>query len=227
MKRTIMITMLAMLMAVPSMAQYGRRPYGRPVAPYHRDTRMGTTRHYSPIGGYVGLRIGLNVSSVYADDSQFDCSSPKTGFNVGLVTGIQMAPGTPLYLETGLLLTEKGGKSDGRNPLTYNMTYLEVPFLVKYQYNFDRLTSIQPFAGFFGALGVSGQIRDKERHLSRSSFSDDAFKRFDAGLRVGCGIQFDHFYAELGYDASLANISRDDYNMAHNGCFYTSIGVNF
>ena len=173
------------------------------------------------------MRVGLDVARVNADDYYFDSSSPKTGFNVGLVAGLQVAPATPLYLETGLLYMEKGGKGDHKSPTTYSMNYLEVPLLMKYQYNLDRLTSIQPFAGVYCAAGISGRIRELDEHRSYSSFSDNAFRRWDAGLRLGCGLQFDHLYAELGYDIGLANVSRDDYDMAHTGCFFANVGVNF
>jgi hypothetical protein len=46
-------------------------------------------------------------------------------------------------------------------------------------------------------------------------------------VRLGCGLQFDHLYAELGYNIGLANVSRDDFNTAHTGCFFANVGVNF
>ena len=98
---------------------------------------------------------------------------------------------------------------------------------MKYQHNFDRLTSIQPFAGVYCAAGISGKIKEQDLRQSYSAFSDVAFKRFDGGVRIGCGIQFDHLYAELGYDIGLANVSQDDFNTAHTGCFFANVGVNF
>ena len=141
--------------------------------------------------------------------------------------GVQLAPATPLYLETGLSYIEKGGKGGLNGSYSYGLNYLEVPFLIKYQHNFDRLTSIQPFAGVYCATGVGGKIKEKDQRLTQSSFSDDAFKRFDGGVRIGCGLQFDHLYAELGYDIGLTNVSRDDFNTAHTGCFFANVGVNF
>lgn len=224
MKRTMMISMLAVLTVLPSMAQYVRRPYSRPATPYQRSYHSELSHRPSAYDSYFGLRVGLSVSSINADDRYLDASSPKAGLNVGFVAGIQMAPATPLYLESGLSYVEKGGKG---NNSTYNMDYIEVPFLVKYQHNFDRLTSLQPFAGVYCAAGIGGRIKEKDQRKSYSSFSDEAFKRFDAGLRIGCGIQFDHLYAELSYDIGLANVSHDDYNTAHTGCFLANVGVNF
>lgn len=224
MKRMMMITMLAVLTAVPSMAQYVRRPMSRPVTPVRLSHYDDHYRRHAGLDGYFGLRVGLGVATVNAEDPYLDGSTPKSGLNIGFVAGIQVAPVTPLYLETGLSYTEKGGKN---GTYSYNMNYLEVPLLMKYQHNFDPLTSIQPFVGAYLAAGISGNFRDKDRHKSYSSFSDDAFKRFDSGLRIGCGLQFDHLYAELGYDIGLANVSRDDYDTAHTGCFFANVGVNF
>ena len=224
MKRIMMITMLAVLTAVPSLAQYVGRPHGRPVAPARRSYYDNGYRRHSIVDSYFGFRIGLGVATVNADDYYLDGGSPKAGLNVGFTAGIQMVPATPIYLETGLSYTEKGGKNGS---CTYNMNYLEVPLLIKYQHNFDRLTSIQPFAGVYCAAGISGNIKEQDRRLSYSSFADDAFKRFDGGVRLGCGLQFDHLYAELGYDIGLANVSRDDFNTAHTGCFFANVGVNF
>ena len=224
MKRIMMITMLAVLTAVPSLAQYVGRPHGRPVAPARLSYYDNGYRRHSIVDSYIGFRIGLDVATVNADDHYLDGGSPKAGLNVGFTAGIQMVPATPIYLETGLSYTEKGGKNGA---YSYNMNYLEVPLLIKYQHNFDPLTSIQPFLGVYCAAGISGNIKEQDRRLSYSSFADDAFRRFDGGVRLGCGLQFDHLYAEIGYDIGLANVSRDDFNTAHNGCFFANVGVNF
>jgi hypothetical protein len=49
----------------------------------------------------------------------------------------------------------------------------------------------------------------------------------DAGLRTGCGLQIDMFYAELSYDLGLANICKDDFDTSKNGALMLSLGVNF
>lgn len=227
MKRMMMVSMLAVLTAVPSMAQYVRRPYSRPVTPYRSSYYADVPRHHSAIGGYFGLRVGFGVATVNADDRYLDGDSPKAGLNIGVAAGVQLAPATPLYLETGLSYIEKGGKGGSRDAYTYTMNYLEVPLLIKYQHNLDHETSLQPFVGVYGALGVSGKIKDQSQRLIYNAFADDAFHRFDAGLRLGCGLQYDYLYAELGYDIGLANVSRDDFETAHTGCFFANIGINF
>ena len=44
-----------------------------------------------------------------SDDSRLDGGKWQTGLNVGVVAGISLTDQQPLYLETGLSYTEKGG----------------------------------------------------------------------------------------------------------------------
>jgi hypothetical protein len=87
--------------------------------------------------------------------------------------------------------------------------------------------SIQPFLGGYVAAGVGGKIKDFGHRQAYSSYDDDAFQRFDGGIKVGCGVQFNYLYAEVGYDFGLSNISRDYFDDAHTGSLFATIGVNF
>lgn len=62
---------------------------------------------------------------------------------------------------------------------------------------------------------------------AQNSFSDSNFRRTDAGLRLGCGIGYDMFYADLTYDIGLANICHDTFDTSHNGALMLNVGVNF
>lgn len=222
----MMITMLAVLTAMPSMAQYGRRHYSRSITPRHTNYHSYTPRSLTSDLTYFGIRIGPTVSTINADDIALDGDSPKSGFSLGVTCGVRVAPATPLYLETGLSYIEKGGKGGPNGTTSYSMNYLEAPFLMKYKHTLAQDFSIQPFAGVYCAAGVSGKIREQNQRKVQSSFADNAFKRFDGGLRIGCGLQYDYLYTELGYDIGLSNIERDDFNTANTGCFFVSVGLN-
>lgn len=222
MKR-MMIALMSLVLTVPAFAQYGRpRYYNRP--PVVRSPH----RSYADV--YYGLRLGADFATLNSDDRFLDSGSAKTGFNVGAVAGFQVAYRSPVYFETGLSYVEKGGKVqyEGQK-YTYNLDYLEVPLVMKYVYNVDRAFSIQPFIGGYLSLGVAGKIKnsdDRSRH-PESSFDEKNFQRFDGGIKVGCGVQYDFLYGELGYDFGLSNISRDSYDTCHTGTFYATIGFNF
>lgn len=227
MKRLTLLSLLAIL-TLSGMAQPAyRRPAGRSYPIGYLGDHRGYTGRYFVRSNYLGLRVGLGVSTIRSDDRYLNGASAKPGLNLGFVTGFQLAPITPIYLETGLLYTEKGGKGNYNGKFSYKMDYLEVPLLMKYHIYLGRLTSVQPFAGVYGALGVGGKMKDFDQREAYSSFSKDAFRRLDGGLRLGCGLQYDHLYAELGYDLGLANVSHDYFDTSHTGSFFANIGLNF
>lgn len=164
-----------------------------------------------------------------SDDKTLDGGNAQTGLNVGAVVGIALSDRAPVFFETGLYYTEKGGKKklDDGKKMTYDLNYLEVPLTVKYAYPIDDHFSIQPFAGGYLACGVGGKIKNYREREADPSFSSDRFKRFDGGLRLGCGVAYDMFYADLTYDVGLANICHDEFDTSHNGCLTLNFGVNF
>lgn len=180
---------------------------------------------------YFGFRVGPAFTTVNSDNPFLDGGSVKTGLNVGVAAGIALTDRAPLFLESGIYYVEKGGKNKRLGyDFTYNLGYIEVPFVLKYAYNIDRNLSIQPFFGGYFAGGVAGKIKDFDNREAYSSFDDDmdgAFKRFDAGLRMGVGVGFDLFYADLTYDLGLSNIGNDAFDDAHNSAVMLTFGVNF
>ena len=227
MKKTLMI-LLSLVLAMPMMAQY-RRPYARPSRPhYSRPVAVRSSNYYNPVDMYIGFRVGGALSTVNSDDTYLDGGSMRAGINAGMVVGFQVSPHVPLYFETGLSYVEKGGKGDNHGTkFTYSLNYLEMPVVLKYDCEIDGMMSIQPFFGGYMSIGIGGKIKDFQNRQAYSSYDDDGFKRFDAGLRVGCGFQFDHLYAEVGYDIGLANISQKYFDNTRTGSLFATIGVNF
>lgn len=215
--KKIFLAAFAAAVALPSLAQ-GGYPFNPTYAEDHNI--------------YYGLRLGWALATVNSDDDVLDGGSARSGLNIGAVIGFQLAPAAPVYLETGLSYTEKGGEGrvDG-NKFTYDLNYIELPILAKYKYYFTENFSLQPFVGGYLALGVGGKVKDygtsKDDRAVYSSFSDDFFQRFDGGLRIGCGAEYQMIYGELGYDFGLANICHSDFDTSRTGCFYLNFGVNF
>jgi hypothetical protein len=44
---------------------------------------------------------------------------------------------------------------------------------------------------------------------------------------MGCGFQFDHLYAEAGYDLGLTNVGREYFDRTHTSSLFATLGVNF
>lgn len=226
MKKITFLLMALLLIAMPSSAQhYTQSRY------YNKQTgHLDYGRHYNDFpDSYFGFRIGPSFSYVNSDDSRLDGGNWQTGLNVGVVAGVALSNAQPLYLEGGLFYTEKGGKKDLANgkKMTYDLNYIEIPLVLKYKYNIDPHFSLQPFFGGYFASGVGGKIKNFEEREAENSFSKHNFQRFDGGLRIGCGVQYDMFYADLTYDIGLANICHDTFDKSRNGALQLNFGVNF
>ena len=225
MKKTLLISLLCMILAIPAMAQpgyrYGYNPRVQTVG-RHGNEYIAWHRYY------VGLRVGLNASHVSSDSYLLDGSSVKSGLNLGVVAGTQLTYRAPLFLETGLFYSQKGGKNgSGADKFTYDLNYLELPLIIKYKHFVGNQTSIQLYAGGYLAVGTDGNIKNYGSRTAFSSFDDGYFKRFDGGLKIGCGVGFNMLYLDASYDIGLANIGQDSFDNTHNGCFTLNLGVNF
>lgn len=230
MKKLFLSALAAFLFVNSATAQY--YPNGRPVPPRLRHYQYSNYNdsHYDYVT-YYGFRIGLGMGTVNSESPYLDGNKMITGLNAGFVVGTQLTNRAPLFFETGLYYTEKGGESTYQgSKFTYGLNYLEVPLLLKYKYYADRDFSIEPFMGGYLSCGISGKIKDFGNREAYSSFGDDYnknFERFDGGLRIGCGFGFQLLYLEASYDIGLANVGNDDFDDTHTGCLNLTFGVNF
>ena len=94
-------------------------------------------------------RVGLNFGNVAMDDFSTDA---KVGFHLAGVYERQLFATTPLFLETGLALTQKGYKLEmGGESSKSNMWYLEVPVMVNYKFAVNEEWTLYPSAGIYYA----------------------------------------------------------------------------
>ncbi len=218
--KKLFILILAGMMAAPSFAQFNT-------------SRSRSRYNHNDTESYYGVRLGLNIASMSSDIANYDTDS-RTGWAFGAVYGLQLANSTPLWLETGLMYSEKGGKnsinSGGIEKTEIRLSYLEVPVVVKYGFDIIDDLNIMPFLGGYFALGIGGKTKiyknDGTPNESYSSFNDA--NRFDAGLRVGCGLEYQMLYAEVGFDFGITNIIKnDDFHAIRNRNLFINLGVNF
>ncbi len=188
---------------------------------------------------YYGFRIGIDYTHIASKDDYHSCGR-STRLNVGFTFGKGLSKSTPIYIETGLGYVGKGGrnkeKGDQRK-MVYNLDYLELPLVIKYMYTTGGGFGVHVFFGGYFACGIAGSIKEypigdedpDNYHERHSSFSDrdDAYSRFDAGLRFGLGLSYEIFYLEFAYDLGLANINHGSMKSAHNRGAIFNIGVNF
>lgn len=193
--------------------------------------RPSGSAYFAPDGAYFGFRMGINAAQVKSESTYFESNSSRVGLAAGFVGGAQVAPNAPVFFESGLMYMEKGGKSDYGGNFTYNLNYLEVPMTFKYIIEIPNSPglSIQPMLGAYLGVGVGGYVKDFGAREAYHSFGSDPdqFKRFDGGLKIGCGLGLQMFYAELCYNHGLANIGHDMFDETHNRGVSLTVGINF
>ena len=194
---------------------------------------------------YFGVRLGGSWTQMFTNIDNSTMSG-RIGWHAGVAYGKQLGRGVPLFFETGLYFTQKCTRATflrtaqteaEEHDLT--LDYIEVPLLFKYKIStgVDDL-SVQPFVGGFVAVGVAGKDHSYADRENYKVFSGRGFKRFDGGLKVGCGLGYQNFYFEVSYDIGLANIlDGNDSNRMYDydafedrirtGCLCASVGLEF
>ena len=183
-----------------------------------------------------GATVGMNSSnfSITGFDS-------KVGFHAGVKAEVglpQFSDG--LYLDMGALLTLKGAKVDGGSAATikFNPYYLEIPVHLGYKYAVNEDFAIFGNAGPYVAIGLFGKAKLKGDWIdgimdeyggddnSTNVFGDDAMKRFDFGLGLKAGVEFNQkFQISIGYDWGLVENIKDSGNKNRN--LMLSVGYFF
>lgn len=168
-----------------------------------------------------GVRAGLNIANVSFDGVKHES---KAGFHLGGSYQYLLTERMPLYLETGLQITQKGTKHDATLK-KYTAFYAEIPVAVTYKFRVADEIALLPAAGFYYGLGLGGKV--KAAGNKADTFGDDgAFKRSDFGMRFGGAVEWRRYSFGLGYEFSLVNVAKHGSD-THNRNFLFSVGYNF
>lgn len=172
-----------------------------------------------------GVRAGLNISNVSIDGIKPEA---KAGFHIGASYQYLLTEDLPLYLESGLQITQKGFKLD-KVSTKCNLFYAQVPVLVTYKFTVADEIRVMPVGGFYYACGLGGKLkmRDDEDTEKVDAFGDKGFmKRSDFGMRFGGAVEWKRYTFGVGYEFSLMNVAADSSD-THNRNVYFSVGYNF
>ena len=194
-----------MMLAVPSFAQYASGGF-----------------ELDKQNLYYGARMGLSLGMMSGDNN---ATGMKAGLNLAGIIGLRVSQTSPVFLESGLYYTQRGGK-DG--DYTMNLKYLEVPIVIKYGVKATDDIALLPFIGPYFSWGIGGKYEylnevSKET-ADRSSY--DLVNHGDMGMKVGCGLEYDMLYLEIGGQIGIANIA-DDKGTIHSNALFVNFGVNF
>ena len=207
--KKILVSLVAILMAAPSFAQFSSGGF-----------------ELDKQSLYYGVRFGGTIASISGDRSLGN----KVGITLGGVIGLRLSESTPVFLESGLYYTQRGAK-DNEWEITHNN--FEIPILVKYGFKVSDDIALLPFVGPYFAYGISGKTK-KDDGLGGiekvSTYDDDEWmglERANMGFKFGCGAEYNHLYLEIGYQLGVTNISKMDDVSAHSSAFFANFGVNF
>lgn len=196
-----------------------------------------------------GVRAGLNLANINTNFDVFTNFESKPSFNVGFSYERLILNDKPIYLETGLLYSNKGYKYtevdyDEVYDIKASLSYLELPLMVNYKLNIGNGISVYPSAGVYYAFAFAGKERevfkeeDSDGDIYKEIYISDCFgeygiiKRSDFGYRVSASASYKKYVLSVGYEGSLLNIAKteaDDDIKAEikNSNLFISLGYNF
>ena len=188
------VTMLLVLLTAPTFAQFGSGGF-----------------KLSEENLYYGIRFGMTSASFSGDVD----SDSKIGMTLAGVVGFRVSYTAPLFLESGLYYTERGGKANFeglKSTASYNT--LEVPLLIKYDIETQSDFVLLPFIGPYIGMAIK---------------KEDDMKRANMGFKVGCGIEYQQLYLEAGRQFGVTNIYSGDVDdiSVHSNAWFLNFGINF
>jgi len=186
----------------------------------------------------VYLQGGLNLANISkTEDGQVEKNNVLPSFNAGIMGRFGLS--SMFDLESGVLVTGKGSKAEtyfnGGNDYVksrFNPIYIEVPLNAVVKIPVTKGAGLFFHAGPYAAIGVAGKSSGETKIgplMSTSSssikFSDDdpftsqqedaaynKLKRFDFGLNLGGGVEFNHLILKANFGLGLTKINSTESN---------------
>lgn len=125
-----------------------------------------------------------------------------------------------LSLQPGVYFSMKGAKlastkSEGDKAVNVvrQLNYIDIPILVNARFGVADHTNVFVNAGPYLGFGINGTDKVTKGTETKSSsdidlFKDKVYNRFDWGLHIGAGVEFNHFMLGLGYQLGIQDISK-------------------
>lgn len=203
---------VAMMLAVPSFAQFASGGF-----------------ELDKNNVYYGARMGLALGQLSGDSEPYD--GMKAGFTLAGIVGLRVSQTSPVFLESGLYYTQRGGKNGSYKA---ELNCLEIPLLIKYGIQATDDIAILPFIGPYFAYGIAGETEYdgvNEKTGAREKYKERTYKHFlnhnDMGFKVGCGAEYNMLYLEVAYQFGIVNIADNDNFNIHANQLSINFGVNF
>lgn len=182
-----------------------------------------------PKSWQVGLKGGLNLSSLQLDDPAIPPGRAKLGLHLGATLSYYLKAN--LFLQSGLSLTSKGMEITGTSSLglgdnfvqpgrqtrlVSQQWYAQVPLYLGYTLPLGLTTKLVLHAGPYVAYGLGGQTKltgdiiygDMIEYSTwqEPTFGERGLQRLDVGLGAGVGLELGRATLGLSYEAGLRDL---------------------
>ncbi|MEL1253625.1 porin family protein [Flavobacterium sp. DGU38] len=163
----------------------------------------------------LGVKAGLNVSSLTFDENELDSSS-KNGFTAGLMAEIPLAKN--FLVQPELLYSQQGMKLSYSDPEVENshykstiaLNYINIPVMLKYYVVKGLSLQAGPQVGIL--LKANNKYQDNFLGYDNHEKMDlkEYSNGIDASVNFGIGYQFiDKLYVDARYNMSYNNVFKD------------------
>lgn len=165
-----------------------------------------------------GVSAGLNVSNFVEDGFKM---KSRAGFHIAGSYELLLTKNAPLYLETGLQLSQKGATAF-MGLFKTSILFAEVPLMVNYKFSLPYGISASPSLGAYYAYGFheSDEMFDDSTATTNSKISD-------IGVRAGVTAQWRKITFGIGYEHGIHAISGGEGSKSPLRNFFVSAGFKF
>ena len=163
-----------------------------------------------------GIKGGLNLSN-WAGDTRGMNLKPIVGVNAGVLVQIKLSKKFDIQPE--LLYSTQGTKMKNvgasisdtyySGDIKWNLSYLNVPILLKYSSDGESFIEAGPQVGFLTSAKASTKLTQYSQTVERDV--KEAFESIDFGFVVGAGFNITpNLLADLRYNIGLSNIAKTE-----------------
>jgi len=179
----------------------------------------------------VGIKGGLNASSLFYNTDGASNKKERIGFHAGLFA--QIPAGEFFAIQPELLYMTKGASADynvlGFNGNgSFNLNYIELPVLATFKLGQAVELQAGPYVGYLlnSNLSSSGDLGTGSTAINR-----DNFNKIDYGLAGGINVYFGKAFVGARYEQGLRNIANSGaantlLGNAKNGVGLISVGFS-
>ena len=160
----------------------------------------------------VGIKGGINFSNFHSTDDDVDDQNLRIGYQGGLF--FKAALTDFLAIQPEVLYTTKGSKYNydigpfGDGEITQKFGYLEVPVLAVINLGENFNVHAGPYVAYMLSADVENEA-DADAFDFADELDPDDFERFEYGLAVGAGFEFDVIRLGARYDYGLSNVGKE------------------